>query len=240
MQPLLLSLRVAATATLITALLGIGIARALAGKPAPAPRRAAGGAWARFARAWSFRRRDLLATLVDLPLVLPPTVVGFGLLLLLGRQWAPGRFLQDRLGLSVLFTWGAAVLASVIMSLPLMVRTARAAFEAVPERYGQAARVSGAGEWTVFRTVTLPLARRGVAAGIVLAFCRALGEFGATLMVAGNIPGRTQTLPLSIYSAVFEGRPRDAMLQALLVTLVAFAGAAVVHFRLAPGGRGEG
>jgi molybdate transport system permease protein len=131
---------------------------------------------------------------VTLPLVLPPVVTGLVLLRLFGRRGLVGRWLYEQFGVQVIFTWRAVVIALAVMSLPLFVRAARVAFEEVNPRFEQMARTLGAGEWRVFFTITLPLARRGVLGGTLLAFARALGEFGATIMVAGNIPGQTTTL----------------------------------------------
>jgi molybdate transport system permease protein len=140
-----------------------------------------------------------------LPLVLPPVVTGLVLLKLLGRRGPLGGWLWETFGVELVFTWKAVMVALAVMSLPLLVRAARAAFEQVDRRLEQQARTLGAGEWRVFLTITLPLARRGVLAGTLLAFARALGEFGATVMVAGNIPGRTTTLSVAIDSLVQLG-----------------------------------
>lgn len=157
------------------------------------------------AAAWRERRNGRLMALVDgvflLPLVLPPTVVGFFLLLLFGRNGSFGRLLQ-RFGMTVVFSWPATVIAAAVVSFPLMYLTARAALEQVEPHCIQAARTLGASEWRVFREVALPLAWPGVLAGTILSFARALGEFGATLMLAGNIPGKTATIPIAIYFAV--------------------------------------
>jgi molybdate transport system permease protein len=166
----------------------------------------------------SFRGKLLVETLINLPLVLPPTVVGYYLLFVLGR----GSFLRETLQIDWLFSWQAAAFAAMVVGLPLMVQTARAAFEDVEPDMEGAARVDGAAEWQVWWYVTLPMARRGIIAGLILSSARALGEFGATLMVAGNIPGRTQTLPLAIYDAVQARRYDDATLMVLSMTLVAF------------------
>src|SRR5579883_936865 len=144
-----------------------------------------------------WRGKALLETLVTLPLVLPPVVTGLALLQIFGRRGFIGKYLHDVLGLDVIFTWRAVVIALAVMSVPLLVRAARTAFEEVDVTLEQIARTLGAGEWRVFFTVTLPLARRGVLGGTLLAFARALGEFGATIMVAGNIPGQTTTLSLA-------------------------------------------
>lgn len=216
-HPVLLSLQVAAAATLLVAVTGIALAWYLSERR---------GAVA-----------DTVASVVALPLVLPPTVIGFALLWALGRGSPLGHLAERVLGEPILFHWLAAVAASAVVAFPLMVESARAGLESVPGRYRNAARLLGAREWVVFLTVSLPLARRGVLAGIVLAFCRALGEFGATLMVAGNIPGRTQTLPLAIYSAVFEGDFETARTLVMLVTILGFAGTVTVYFWARRGGR---
>jgi molybdate transport system permease protein len=160
------------------------------------------------AAAWRERRRGPLAVLVDslflLPLVLPPTVVGFLLLVIFGRRSPIGELLA-RLDASVVFSWPATVIAAATVSFPLMYLTARASLEQVDPALGEAARTLGASEWRVLREVMLPLAWPGVLAGTILALARALGEFGATLMIAGDIPGRTETIPLAIYFAVESG-----------------------------------
>lgn len=146
----------------------------------------------------SFRGKLLVETLVDLPLVLPPVVTGYLLLLALGAEGPLGGLLE-RLGVRVVFTWGAAVLAAAVIAFPLYVRAARLAFEGVDERLEGAARTLGAGRFDAFASVSLPLARRGILAGAVLAFARSMGEFGATIMIAGSIPGRTRTIPLYVF-----------------------------------------
>ena len=197
-QPFWLSLQVTGTATIGILIIGLALALLLARV--------------------SFRGKLILETLIYLPLVLPPTVVGYYLLFVLGR----GSFLYEQLNLDLLFTWQAAVFASLIVGLPLMVQTARAAFEDVEPEVEGAARVDGAGEWQVWWYVTLPLARRGIVAGLILSSARALGEFGATLMIAGNIPGRTQTLPLAIYDAIQARRYDDASVMVAVMTTLAF------------------
>ena len=180
-SPLWISIATSVTATLIT--LATGLAAA----------------------AWRESRKGPAMAVVDgvflLPLVLPPTVVGFFLLLLFGRNGPLGRLLL-RMGATVVFSWPATVIAAAVVSFPLMYLTARAALEQVEPRLLQAARTLGATEWRVFREIALPLAWPGILAGTILAFARALGEFGATLMLAGNIPGRTATIPIAIYFAV--------------------------------------
>lgn len=166
--------------------------------------------------------KSLVETLVALPLVMPPVATGLILLQAVGRRGVIGRFLHD-LGIDVVFTWRAVVLAMAVMSFPLLVRSARVAFEGVPVRLEQIARTLGAGEVRVFFTLTVPLAWRGIIGGTLLAFARALGEFGATILVAGNIPGRTQTLSLAIYHHVQLGQDGDAYRLMLLTVAIAFA-----------------
>ena len=186
-----LSLQVAIVATALNALIGIPIAYLLARR-----------------RFWG---KGLVDLLVTLPLVLPPTVVGYYLIVLLGRRGVLGAPLYDLTGWTVAFTWYAAVIASTVMALPLLVRTARAAIDSVDRDLERAAYTLGRSELRTTLEVTLPLARNGILAGLVLAFARALGEFGATLMLAGNIPGRTATVPLSIYTAVQTGESAEAL-----------------------------
>jgi len=176
--------------------------------------------------AWGLARRDwpgksLVETLLSLPLVLPPVATGLVLLHLLGRRGVVGGFLHEHFEFDVVFTWRAVLVALGVMSFPLLVRSARVAFEEVNPRYEQIARTLGATNRRVFFTVTLPLARRGILAGMILAFARALGEFGATIMVAGNIPGKTSTLSLAIFQSVQLGQDEHAF--RLLAVSVALA-----------------
>jgi molybdate transport system permease protein len=177
------------------------------------------------ALAWLLARRDwpgksLVETVVALPLVMPPVATGLLLLKLLGRRGPLGGWLEVTFGWEIVFTWRGVVVATAVMSFPLLVRTARVAFEGVDPRLEQVARTLGARPWRVFFTITLPLAARGLVAGAMLAFARALGEFGATIMVAGYIPGQTATLSLSIYHLVQLGRDTEALgLLAISVTL---------------------
>ena len=168
-----------------------------------------------------FRGRAFVETLITLPLVLPPTVVGYGLLLLLGRGTSVGRFIQDEWGTRLLFTWPGAAIAAAVMALPLFVRTGAAALATVDTELLEVGRTLGASEARLFFAVLVPLAFRGLLAALTLAFARALGEFGATLMVAGSIPGRTQTLPLALYAAVQSGDDAAALRYALALTLTA-------------------
>jgi len=197
--PLFLSLKVAAVTTALTAVAGIGLAYGLA------------------------RSRVALAELLDavvcLPLVLPPTVLGYYLLVAFGRHGWIGGWLREWFGVSLIFTWQGAVAACAVVSLPLVVKSARAAFEEINPKLEIVARTLGMGPWRVFLRVSLPLAWRGILAGCVLAFARSLGEFGATLMVAGSLPGRTQTLSLAVYDAVQAGNESLALTLVLLVSI---------------------
>jgi molybdate transport system permease protein len=199
--PLWLSLRVASLATLIAATVGIGLAYLLA--------------------KGRFRGRGLLEAIVTIPIVLPPTVLGYYLLTTLGVNSPIGQAWEDIFGQPLVFTPTAAVIAASISALPFVVRTGRAAIEDVDPRLEAAVRVAGHREWRVAAVVTLPTARRGLLAGVALGFARALGDFGATLMVAGNIPGRTQTLPIAVYDAVQAGDDTTARNGALLLAGIA-------------------
>ena len=174
-------------------------------------------AWLLARHRW--RGKSLVETLVTLPLVMPPVATGLVLLHLLGRRGALGRLLP----FDVVFTWRAVVIAMMVMSFPLLVRAARVAFEEVNPRFEQIARTLGAGDARVFATITLPLAARGILSGMLLAFARAIGEFGATILVAGNIPGRTTTLSLAIYNLVQLGRDGEAFRLLAISVLIAFA-----------------
>lgn len=199
-QPLWLSLKVSLAATALALLAGILLA------------------------IWLAHRNSTLANLVDglanLPLVLPPTVLGYYLLVTLGARSPLGQALEA-LGIPLVFSWRGAVVAAAIVALPLVVQSTRAALESVDPSLADVARTLGRSETSILRTVRLPLAWRGVVAGAVLAFARALGEFGATLMLAGNIPGRTQTMPIAIYDAVQVGDQARANQLVLVLTVVA-------------------
>ncbi|MCY0857969.1 MULTISPECIES: molybdate ABC transporter permease subunit [unclassified Cupriavidus] len=210
--PLSLSLKVAGWATVLNAVLGVGAAFALS--------------------RWQSAARDVVDALLTLPLVLPPTVLGYYLLVLVGRRGVFGEWL-GRLGIELVFTWQGAVLASTIVAFPLVLKSARTAFEGVDSQLEDAARVLGTSEAGIFFRVTLPLASRGIIAGVLLAFARALGEFGATLMVAGNLPGRTQTLSVAIYEAVQAGDDNTSTLL-VLVTSVTCVVLLVAAGRLVP------
>ncbi|MDZ4671343.1 MAG: molybdate ABC transporter permease subunit [Phototrophicales bacterium] len=168
---------------------------------------------------WQFRGKLILETLVNLPLILPPTVVGYYLLLGLGKN----SFLYEALNLRVIFTWQGAAIAGAIAGLPMMIQASRAAIADVEKEIEDAARVDGASELRLLFSVTIPIARRGILAGFILGTARALGDFGTTLMVAGNIPGRTQTMPLAIYDAVQALRYDDATVMVLVMTSLAFS-----------------
>jgi molybdate transport system permease protein len=212
--PLALSLKVAGCATLIDLVLGVAVGFLLARRRFPG--------------------RELLDTLLTLPMVMPPTVLGYYLLVLIGRHGWLGAWLQDTFGINLIFTWQGAVIAASIVIFPLVFKPARAAFEAVDGQLEQAARVLGVSEAALFFRVTLPLAWRGILAGVLLGFARALGEFGATLMVAGSIPGRTQTLSIAVYEAVQAGQDDSANLMVLLTSFVCIA-VLLTAGRLAPG-----
>lgn len=195
LTPLMLTLKVAACATLAATLLGV----------------AAGWLLARF----RFVGRDTLDAVLLLPMVMPPTVLGYYLLVAFGRHSGVGGFLESAFGIELVFTWQGAVVASAVVAFPLVFKAARTAFEAVDANLEKAGRTLGYDELTLFTRVSFPLAWRGIAAGAMLGFARAMGEFGATLMIAGNIPGRTQTLSIAIYEAVQAGD--DALANTLVV-----------------------
>ena len=202
-SPLLLSLKIAGISTLVVFISGLTLAYWLSRR--------------------DFFGKSILEALFLLPLVLPPTVVGFGLLLLFGKNGWLGQFLQESFHIQVVFTWIGAVIASAVVSFPLMYQAASAAFQQVNKRYEQAAITLGASSWRVFWTVILPLCWPGLLAGLVLSFARALGEFGATLMLAGNIPGKTETLPIAIYFAVEAGKMDLAAFWVVIIVAIGFS-----------------
>ncbi len=202
-EPLKLSLLVVTVATLIIATLGLALGLLLA--------------------KGRFPGQELLASIFTLPLVLPPTVSGYYLIVLLGRHGLIGESVYNLTGWTVAFTWQAAVIAATVLALPLMVLSSRAAIESVNPQFEIASYTLGKSWLATFFLITLPLARRGILAGIVLSFTRALGEFGATFMLAGNIPGKTQTMPLAIYEAVISGEDKRAQILALILTGVSVA-----------------
>ena len=210
---LALTLKVAAWATAINLVLGVAVGWWLARK--------------------RFVGREFVDALLTLPLVLPPTVLGYYLLVVIGKRGWLGAWLQSTFGINLIFTWQGAVIAATLVAFPLILKAARTAFEAVDPQLEQAARVLGLAEWAVFFRVTLPMAWPGILAGTLLVFARSLGEFGATLMVAGSIPGRTQTLSIAVYEAVQAGQDDQA---AFLVAITSITCMAVLLAagRLAP------
>jgi molybdate transport system permease protein len=201
LTPLALSLRVAAVATALAVGVGVPLAWLLARK--------------------TFPGRDVTSVLIVLPMVLPPTVLGYGMLVLLGRQGPIDPVIRAMFGEGLVFTPAAAVVAAFVAAMPFLVRAAQGGFEQLDVAYEEAARTLGRREFAIFLTVTAPLAWRAIAAGIALCFARAIGEFGATLMLAGNIPGRTQTASVAIYDAVQAGRLEQATSLALALAVVA-------------------
>lgn len=211
---LALTLKIALWATALNALLGVGLGWLLAHKRFPG--------------------RDLVDALCTLPMVMPPTVLGYYLLVLVGTQSQLGGWLLQHFGIRLIFTWQGAVLAATVVAFPLVFKAARAAFETVDPQYEDAARLLGLSEPAVFLRVSLPLAWRGVLAGLLLAFARALGEFGATLMVAGSIPGKTQTLSIAVYEAVQAGQDDVANFLVAVTSLVCIS-VLLAAGRLLPG-----
>ncbi|USX19023.1 molybdate ABC transporter permease subunit [Oxalobacteraceae bacterium OTU3REALA1] len=195
-----LSLKVALWATLIDLVLGVAFGYLLARKRFPG--------------------RELLDALLTLPMVMPPTVLGYYLLVVIGREGVLGSWLRETFGINLIFTWQAAVIAAAVVAFPLVLKGARAAFESVDGQLEQAAQVLGIPPFGVFLRVTLPLAWRGVLGGTLLAFARSMGEFGATLMVAGSIPGKTQTLSIAVYEAVQAGQDDNANLLVIITSVV--------------------
>ena len=209
-DPIILSLKVATLATVIAFFLGVFFAYLLTKRNVPG--------------------KNVWETILILPMILPPSIVGYLLLKVFGRRGPIGAFLLDTFGVQVVFTWIACVIAACVVALPLMYQNATGAFQSVDPSYELAARTLGSSPFKAFRTVTFPLSGPGIVSGVVLAFARALGEFGATLMLAGNIPGKTQTIPTSIYYAAVVGRDDEAM--ALVVVMVAFSFALVFGLNL--------
>lgn len=203
LTPLWLSLKVAFWATVFATVLGVAL-----------------GLYLAKSRLWL---RNLLDTICTLPMVLPPTVLGYYLLVLFGSQSTMGVWLKESFGINLIFSLAGATVAATVVSFPLVFKPARAAFESIDPELEQAARVLGVREWGILLRVSLPLAWRGIMAGIMLGFVRALGEFGATLMIAGSIPGKTQTLSIAIYEAVQAGRDGLANVLALVISVVCIA-----------------
>ena len=197
---LVLSLKVAFWATIINLIIGVGSGYILARK-----------------NIWG---KELIDTVLTLPMVMPPTVLGYYLLVLIGKNGFIGQWLEQYFNFNLIFTWQGAVIAATIVSFPLVFKPARAAFESLDSQLEQAARVLGISNAGVFLRITLPLAWRGILAGVLLAFARSLGEFGATLMVAGSIPGQTQTLSIAVYEAVQSGDEHLANMLVLIISVV--------------------
>ena len=197
---LVLSLKVALWATFINLIIGVGSGYILARK-----------------NIWG---KELIDTVLTLPMVMPPTVLGYYLLVLIGKNGFIGQWLEQYFNFNLIFTWQGAVIAATIVSFPLVFKPARAAFESLDSQLEQAARVLGISNAGVFLRITLPLAWRGILAGVLLAFARSLGEFGATLMVAGSIPGQTQTLSIAVYEAVQSGDDHLANILVLIISVV--------------------
>jgi molybdate transport system permease protein len=212
--PLVLTLKVAGIATAINMVLGVAVAYLFARK--------------------NFLGKEFLDAMLTLPMVMPPTVLGYYLLVLLGREGPIGAFLKEQFDINLIFTWQGAVIAASIVSFPLVFKGARAAFESTEIYYEQAAQVLNVSDWAIFLRVTLPLAWRGILAGLLLAFARSAGEFGATLMIAGSIPGKTQTLSIAVYEAVQAGQDDVANFLVLLTSVVCMS-VLLVAGRLAPG-----
>lgn len=198
--PLYLSFKVAAIATVLDVLIGLPVAYYLS--------RSKG------------KISAFLDSLVTLPIVLPPTVLGYYLLVLLGRQSVIGSFLEDQLGIAIVFTQTGAVIASLIVSIPYFIQSAKTSFESIEGNLLDAARVLGRSEWNIFFTVMIPLSWRGLILGVMLVFARALGDFGATLMVAGAIPDETMTMPVAIYEALLAGDTRMVNILVVILTVV--------------------
>ncbi|WP_066268964.1 molybdate ABC transporter permease subunit [Hydrogenophaga palleronii] len=201
--PLALTLKVAGWATALNLFLGVGVGYAIA--------------------RWRFPGRDLVDAALTLPMVMPPTVLGYYLLVVIGTQGVVGAWLLQHFGIRLIFTVEAAIIAATIVSFPMVFKAARAAFETVDPQLEDAARTLGINEWAVFFRVSLPLAWRGILAGLLLSFARALGEFGATLMVAGSIAGKTQTLSIAIYEAVQAGQDNTANFLVVVTSIVCVA-----------------
>lgn len=203
LSPVILSLRVATISTIITMIVGIVFAYI-------------------FVR-YNFHFKDLLESLLILPMVLPPSVIGYILLVIFGKRGFIGVYLNKIFGISIIFTWIACVIASVVVSIPLMYQSVKSSFLAIDENYINAARTLGASEKKIFFKVILPLAMPGIVSGTVLSFARALGEFGATMMIAGNIPGKTQTIPTAIYYAIASDDMNKANILTFIVIIFSFS-----------------
>ncbi|MTI46592.1 molybdate ABC transporter permease subunit [Sporosalibacterium faouarense] len=202
LSPILLSLKIASIATVFSFIFGVFFAYILNKK--------------------SIRGKNIWESILTMPIILPPSITGYLLLIVLGKRGIIGRLLLEYFGIQVVFTWVGAVIAACIVSLPLMYQNVKAAFAVIDPVYENAARTLGSSEWKVFRTIVFPLAWPGIVSGIVLSFARAIGEFGATLMVAGNIYGKTQTIPTAIYFAVESGKTEVANTLVFVMTIFSF------------------
>lgn len=202
LSPIMLSLKIATIATIFSFVLGLFFAYTLNKKRIPG--------------------KNIWETLLILPMILPPSVMGYLLLIAFGKRGLIGGFLLETFDIQIVFTWVGAVIASCIVSLPLMYQNAKSAFISTDPIYEKAAQTLGSSEWKIFRTVIFPLAWPGIISGIILSFARAIGEFGATLMIAGNIPGKTQTIPTAIYFAVESGNTEMANRLVLIMTIFSF------------------
>ncbi len=202
LSPIIISLKVAAISTVITLIIGVLLSRIIT--------------------KYDFKGKDIMEVILLLPMILPPSVVGYGLLILIGKRGILGKFLYDTFGIRLIFTWVAACIAATIVSLPLMYQSCKSAFLKIEPDLERAAMSLGANKRKVFFKISLPLALPGILSGTVLSFARALGEFGATLMVAGNIPGKTQNIPLAIYFAVETGDTKTANILLGIVVIFSF------------------
>ncbi len=202
MSPIWLSLKIGLTSGIIVIFLGTLFAQLFARK--------------------EIKGKALLETILMLPLVLPPSVVGFLLIIIFGVNGFMGKLVEWVFHQPIIFTWWAAVIAAVVVAFPLMYQSAKAGFQSIDTDIEEAARVDGAGEWRIFLSITIPLAARALVSGSILSFARALGEFGATLMFAGNIPGKTQTIPTAIYLAIDSGDMKMAWLWVISIMLISF------------------
>lgn len=210
LSPLFLSLKVASISTVCVFFISVALARLMVRK--------------------DFFGKSIVDALILLPLVLPPTVIGFALIVLFGVNGPLGILLENLFGFRVVFTWIGAAIASFVVSLPLMYQSALAAFEKVDPRWENVGRTMGVSEWRIFRTVTFPLAWPGILAGVILAFARAIGEFGATLMIAGYIPGLTETIPLAIYFAYEAGQMDKAIFWVVIISALGVAAISWVNY----------
>ncbi|MDU5368281.1 MAG: molybdate ABC transporter permease subunit [Finegoldia magna] len=201
MMPIIISLKVSIISTIITSILSIFIAWMMV--------------------KFNKKNGSVLEAIITLPLVLPPSILGYILLIVIGNNGLIGKIFYDNFGLSVIFTWKACVIASVIVSFPLMYQNCKASFQSIDKKILNAARTMGASEWKIFFRIAIPLAYTGIISGLILAFARSLGEFGATMMVAGNIPNKTQTIPLAMYYAVERGD--KTMANTLMIVVVIFS-----------------